>query len=450
MHIVTKMGSHVALAGLLVAGPSAPAWAASARITPTVLAVQRVAPAVVHIATDRISVRAGDGAVGIDPAEEAYAAEADAGLGADGSRISLGSGIIFDRRGYVLTNLHVVQAAASLSIIIADGRALAGEIIGRDEASDLAILRVRAGGDLTAADLGTSSDLRIGETLLVLGNPYALSHSVTVGVLSAIGRSVRAGRRVFTDFLQTDAAINRGNSGGPIVNLDGEVVGIATAIHAEGEGIGFAIPIDRAKRIVHSLLRDGTAQPAWIGLETKPAGEGVVRALGLGPGQGLIVTHAVPSGPAAAAGIVPGDVVVEAAGQPLRGASELDARLWNVPNGGALGLVYVRDGRRTRVEVKPLEARSPRLARIAAEVLGFQVGARPPGGKGVVVETVAATGPGASRGFARGDIIYELDGQSVDSVEQWNAAFYQALIHGTAMVLVQHGEAAYYIPLLLE
>ena len=181
---------------------------------------------------------------------------------------SLGSGVLIDASGIIVTNDHVIRGASAIHVVLADGRQLDAEVVGSDAANDLAVLRVQGKGPLPAARLGTSADLMIGETVVAIGSPLGLQKTVTVGVLSAIGRSFKAdNEQIFDDFLQTDAAINPGNSGGPLLNLDGDVIGINTAILASAQGIGFAIPVDKVRRIVTELKSFGRVRPAWVGID---------------------------------------------------------------------------------------------------------------------------------------------------------------------------------------
>lgn len=439
---------------LLAAGLSglatAPALPSEARRTPAVIAVERVAPAVVNVSTEQLVARREEPTAAADPfLEEIFDDVEGPTLRESFERASLGSGILIDARGHVLTNAHVVERASRIRISLSDRREFDAELVGTDPSSDVAVLRARTSERLPFVPLGTSDDLRIGETLLAIGNPFGLSHTVTMGVLSAKGRTVRAGKRSFADFLQTDAAINPGNSGGPIVNLDGQVVGIATAIYRSGPGIGFAIPIDRAARVVASLVSHGTAQSAWIGLEAKPADAAAIAALRLpGPGA-LVVTRVVAGGPAEDARVSAGDILVAVGEGPVATVAELDAALARAAPSAPVRLDLVRDGRRTTASVRPLTPGSARVPRIAAALLGMEV-ARPEAGAGVVIARVVTGGLAAARGFAAGDMLHEMDGIKLDAPETYHRAFYAALSKGSTMLLVQHGESAYYVPLVFE
>ena len=224
--------------------------------------MEKVAPAVVNISAEQTLRRRpsilDDFFFGFDPRRERRGQ-------------SLGSGSIIDPKGIIVTNGHVVSGASKITAMTKSGLELECEVVGADSDNDLAVLRVRRpSGPLPALKLGSSSDLMIGETIVAIGNPFGLSHTVTAGVVSAIGRTVKAeDNQTYTDFIQTDASINPGNSGGPLVNLDGEMVGVATAIIGGAQGIGFAIPVDRTRRIVDDLLRFGEVRAVWVGLRGK-------------------------------------------------------------------------------------------------------------------------------------------------------------------------------------
>src|ERR1043165_1097624 len=235
-----------------------PASVSPARRTPVVVVAHDVLPAVVNIQTEA-TIRRRE----IDPFFDPF------GIFGGGNREyhtqSLGSGFVWSSDGIIVTNNHVVEGASRITVNFNDGTQLAAKLIGVDPDSDLAVLRVNEKG-LTAAPVGTSGDLMIGETVVAVGNPFGLSGTVTTGVVSAVGRSVPSKEqgRTFTDFIQTDASINPGNSGGPLLNIEGKVIGVNVAIYAAGQGIGFAIPVDRARKVVEDLSRYGEVHSAWI------------------------------------------------------------------------------------------------------------------------------------------------------------------------------------------
>ena len=237
---------------------------------------------------------------------------------------SLGSGIILSADGEILTNEHVIADARRIVVKLDDGHEVEGEVVGEDQKTDLALVRVAVprGERLVPAPLGDSDLLRVGEWVVAVGDPFGLEHTVTAGIVSAKGRtsrdvSIGPASRHLWDFIQTDASINPGNSGGPLVNMAGEVVGINTAINPEGEGIGFAIPINLAKRLLPMLVRDGHVTRAFMGVLVAGVTDELAARLGFAGRGGALVVDVVPRGPADRAGVKPGDIVLEFDGQPV-------------------------------------------------------------------------------------------------------------------------------------
>src|SRR5712692_1476524 len=224
-------------------------------------------------------------------------------------RPGLGSGVIIDKRGLVLTNFHVVKGADEILIRLSDKREYRGQILGTDPKTDLAVIRFQPDHELTLATLGNSEALRVGEWAIAIGNPFGLDQTVTVGVISATGRS-EVGIATYENFIQTDASINPGNSGGPLVNLKGEVIGINTAIVAAGQGIGFAIPINMVKRVVDQLVDKGKVVRGWLGVALQPLSPDLAQSLGLAGTNGAVVGSTITGSPAAQAGLLQGDVIV--------------------------------------------------------------------------------------------------------------------------------------------
>jgi serine protease Do/serine protease DegQ len=224
-------------------------------------------------------------------------------------RPGLGSGVIIDKRGLVLTNFHVVKGADEILIRLSDKREYRGQILGTDPKTDLAVVKFQPDHDLTVAPMGNSDALRVGEWAIAIGNPFGLDQTVTVGVISATGRS-DVGIATYENFIQTDASINPGNSGGPLVNLKGQVVGVNTAIVAAGQGIGFAIPINMVKRVVDQLVDKGKVVRGWLGVALQPLSPDLAQSLGLAGTNGAVVGSTITGSPAAQAGLRQGDVIV--------------------------------------------------------------------------------------------------------------------------------------------
>jgi Do/DeqQ family serine protease len=324
-----------------------------------VVVAERVRPAVVHLGAVQVSRGGRALPPGLDdPAfrdffERFFGRRGGAG---DEFRLpALGSGVIVDRRGDVLTNFHVVRGADAVTVRLSSRREYRGQIVGTDARTDLAVVRFQPDGDLTVATLGDSDRLRVGEWAIAIGNPFGLDQTVTVGVISATGRS-DVGVATYENFIQTDASINPGNSGGPLVNLRGEVIGINTAIVATGQGIGFAIPVNMVKRVVGQLAARGRVSRGWLGVSLEPLTAELSADLGVpGPG-GVVVSLVRPDGPAAAAGLRQRDVIVSFDGTPVEGPSHLQRLVGEAEVGRRATLDVVRDRTRQRIVVRLGEA----------------------------------------------------------------------------------------------
>ena len=255
-------------------------------------------------------------------------------------RQGVGSGFIIDASGYVATNYHVVDGARAVSVTLDSGEVLPATVVGTDPRTDLALLRIDNGGDLPTLDFGDSDSARVGDWVLAIGNPFGLGGTATAGIISARGRDIRSGP--YDDFLQIDAAINSGNSGGPVFNAAGEVIGINTAIFSPtggNVGIGFAIPANQARRVLEDLRDDGAVSRGWLGVEIGP-----VAADGLEVSDGAAITAVVPDGPAAAAGLLPGDVIVRLDGAPIDSYRTLSRLVGSLDAGDEVELEVRRGG----------------------------------------------------------------------------------------------------------
>jgi S1-C subfamily serine protease len=266
-----------------------------------------------------------------------------------------GSGFVFADDGLILTNNHVVDCGASLTVTLPDRRQLAADLVGQDRDTDLAVLKVSA-ADLSAATLGDSSQLRPGQLVVAVGNPYGLQHTVTAGVVSALGRSLRSKNgRLMDNIIQTDAALNPGNSGGPLVTTAGDVVGVNTAMILGGQGLSFAVPINTARLFIPALLREGRVRRSYlgIGVQDVPLLRRVVRFYRLPSESGVLVVTVEPSGPAASAGIREGDIIVEFGGENVAGADDLHRFLTGDRIDQRLPLTVLRGTERFTVTVAP-------------------------------------------------------------------------------------------------
>jgi len=266
-----------------------------------------------------------------------------------------GSGFVFTPDGFVLTNSHVVEQAGAVSVTLPDGRRFGADVAGDDPETDLAVLKITA-PDLVAARLGDSSRLRAGQLVIAVGNPYGLQHTVTAGVVSALGRSLRArSGRLMDNIIQTDAALNPGNSGGPLVTSTGDVVGVNTAMIMGGQGLSFAVPINTAQLIIPALLRDGRVRRSYVGIGVQdvPLLRRVVCFFRLPSESGVLVVSVEAGGPASRAGLREGDIIVEFAGQTVSGADDLHRLLTEERIGLRLPMSVIRGTERLSLTVEP-------------------------------------------------------------------------------------------------
>jgi serine protease Do len=261
-----------------------------------------------------------------------------------------GSGVIVDEAGYILTNYHVVENAREIQVKLSDNETQSGEIVGLDPGTDLAVLKIRSGG-LIAAQWGDSDALQAGSLVWAVGNPLGLDRSVTFGIISAKNRRGLTGSP-YQDFLQTDAAVNPGNSGGPLVDVGGKIVGINTAIAGRAQGIGFSIPSRLAKEVYETLRSSGKVERGWLGVELSDVTPELARKFELKTLEGALVKTVLAGAPADKAGIQPGDVIVEWNGHPLADATELTLLVGKTEIGSQAAAVVIRDGKRTKVEIK--------------------------------------------------------------------------------------------------
>jgi S1-C subfamily serine protease len=271
-----------------------------------------------------------------------------------------GSGVLFTPDGLILTNCHVVEHSGPLTVVMTDGRSLRADLIGQDAHTDLAVIRVD-GSALPFATLGDSRAVRVGQIAIAIGNPYGFHHSVTAGVVSALGRSLRArSGRLMDDIIQTDAALNPGNSGGPLVTTRGEVIGVNTATILPAQGLCFAIASNTARFVAARLIRDGRIRRSYIGLagQTVPIPRAVARENQLAVTSGVFVVSVEPNSPAAAAGVKDGDVLLAFAGTPVTGVDDLHRLLTEEKIGEPTAITFLRSARRRKITVVPRESRS--------------------------------------------------------------------------------------------
>jgi len=277
----------------------------------------------------------------------------------------LGSGVIISADGYILTNNHVVESADEIEVVLQDSRRTRGKVIGTDPDTDLAILKITL-DRLPVVTLGNSDSLQVGDLVLAIGNPFGVGQTVTSGIVSALGRN-QLGINTFENFIQTDAAINPGNSGGALVDVNGNLMGINTAIYSRSGGsmgIGFAIPVSTAKLVLEGIVKEGVVRRGWIGVEPADLSPELMQTFGVKAERGVLITGVLQNGPAAQAGIRPGDVIVEVGGKQISNVSELLTRVAALKPGEAAAFRVLRRGDHLQLNVTPgLRPRPPRIPR---------------------------------------------------------------------------------------
>ena len=352
---------------------------------------------------------------------------------------SLGSGFVIDPSGILITNNHVIDGADEITANFSDGTKLIAEVIGRDEKTDIAVIRVKSDKPLAALKFGSSDIMRVGDWVMAIGNPFGLGGTVTVGIVSARNRNINSGP--YDNFIQTDAAINRGNSGGPLFNLDGEVIGINTAIISPtggSIGIGFAIPSETAVNVISQLREFGETRRGWLGVRIQEVTDDIAEGLSLAEAKGALVSGITEEGPAEEAGLLPGDVIVEFDGEPVDTMNELPRMVANQPIGTEVLVGVLRKGERQEVTVTlgRLEDAEKQLAALSGEdsegELAVPVVAGPLGlslsditptlrdeynikGKveGVVITDVTEGSVAAEKRIRSGDVIVEISQELV-------------------------------------
>jgi serine protease Do len=364
---------------------------------------------------------------------------------------ALGSGFLVDALGHVVTNAHVIDGADVVKVKLADDREFRAKVIGKDTRLDVAVLALQnAPHDLPAASLGQSDVTRVGEYVVAIGNPFGLGHTVTMGIVSAKGRTIGAGP--YDDFIQTDASINPGNSGGPLFNLRGQVVGINTAINPNGKGIGFAIPIDAVKQVLPQLIATGHVARGRMGVVIQPMDADLAQAVGLDHAHGALVEEVEPGSPADQVGIKAGDVILSVDGQDVPHSEDLPRMVASHAPGTQVRLAVWHDRKQsdkamTLASLKDENARGEATPSGPAEAtpdsasLGIAIGEED--GK-VVVERVAPDGPADGK-LRRGDVIEEIDHQPVHGSADLVTRLKATPVDRPVLLRVRHGDQARYV-----
>jgi len=376
---------------------------AAERRTPVVVAVERAMPAVVSLEC------------------EVQQTSPFLMMGGSYTATSDGSGVLIDADGVVLTNAHVVQGAGRITAQLPDGRTFNARVLGLEQDLDLAVLQLDDASGLPTVVLGTSSDLMLGETVIALGNPYGLDHTVSTGVVSTVSREMEIAEGVYQTYVQTDAAINPGNSGGALVNIDGDLIGVNTAVHSAGQGIGFAIPADRAVKVAHDLMRFGSVRAPWLGVDLVDVSAYKLRGTPLS--EGAVQVSWVHDGGPAAGKLQKGDLLYKVDDRPIHSRADLNAFLAESAPGRSVGLDVYRGSSHRRVTLSTGAADSASWARTLEDVLGITLA---PSQGGLVVETAHPQGAWVRYRLRVGDVIEAVDGRTVGTAEQLAAALVAA------------------------
>jgi serine protease Do len=377
---------------------------------------------------------------------------------------SLGSGVIVSKDGYILTNNHVVEKAEKLSVVVGDNKTYAAKIIGTDPPTDVAVIKIE-GKDLPVASLGNSDGVKIGQWVIAVGNPFQLMHTVTAGIISAKGRS-SVGLADYEDFIQTDASINPGNSGGALADLDGNVIGINTAITSPSGGnigIGFAIPINMARQVMSTLMSEGKISRGYLAIYPQDIDQDLAKALKLKSTEGSLVADVTPDGPADKAGIKRGDVIVEFDGKKVENSIQLRNMVAQVTPGKTVEVVLIRNGNEMKIDVrleerpKGPESESPAqeqpeeqtsrklgmsiqtLTPDLAEQLGYK------NAKGVVITDIAAGSPADDAGLQTGDLIQEVNRRAVQTTQDFENRVKNLKSEDVVALLVRRGANTFFV-----
>jgi serine protease Do len=456
------VGLSVLGIGFRVPLSSAASMAALENRPPSFAAIaKRTMPIVVNISTT--TQRAARGTSN-DPLEEFFGRFFGEVPSRENSPRSLGSGILISKDGEILTNFHVVRSADAIRVKLADQTEYDARLVGKDDRTDLALIKIRkSGGNLPFARLGSSSQLEVGDWVMAIGNPFGLEHTVTAGIVSAKGRVIGAGP--YDNFIQTDASINPGNSGGPLINAVGEVVGVNSAIFSQNGGnigIGFAIPIDLAKKVADQLRKNGRVIRGWLGIRAQDVTPQTAASMGIArpAAEMAVVTEVAENSPAAEAGIKTGDLIVELNGKPVPKSHELPSLIADTPPNQKVTLKIIHENKEQTVTVKigeladdndasqQIEAKDPelglRVQRItpeAARRLGLG------STKGVLVVEVQPGSPADQVGLQPADVIREVNQRPVNNVKDFERVARQGRRGDRILLLVQRGDNAVFFAL---
>jgi len=433
-------------------------WAENLRESAIVKAVQKVSPVVVNISSE-FQVRKRTNpfyGFGVDPSLESFFRDFfDPGFEQKYQRTSLGSGVIIDgKRGFILTNKHVIVKGSTITVGLKDGREFTAQIVGADPDSDLAVLRISAQKVLPAIEMGDSADLMIGETVIAIGNPFGFSNTVTTGVISAKNRSIQSDNMVYHDFIQTDASINPGNSGGPLLNINGELIGINTAIFAKAQGIGFAIPINKAKRIVTDLIRYGEVIPAWIGITVQDLDAELANYLKVPNIEGVLVKKVEHTGPAFKTGVREGDILVSIGSRNMHSKMDFERSMGSIQAGETIDIKILRNSKTESFSVTSSIFPKELALELAKSLLGISVDNisaknrkifKTYAKEGVIISDLHRQSYLARIGARPGDVIRQLDDISIKNIDDFKKAIIKYRQKKSLVMVLQREDQRYNI-----
>jgi Do/DeqQ family serine protease len=433
------------------------------RETAVVKAVREVSPAVVNISSAyEVRKRTSPfSEFGLNPFfEEFFRDFFDPRFQRRQQHTSLGSGVIIDgQKGLILTNAHVIQKTGTIKVMLENELEFEARIVGADPDSDLAVLKIDSDSQLPAVKMGSSDDLMIGETVIAIGNPFGFSHTVTTGVISAVNRSIRAEDRVYHDFIQIDASINPGNSGGPLLNIKGDLIGINTAIYAKAQGIGFAIPISKARKIISDLIQYGEVKQAWIGITVQDMDETLASYLEVPGKRGVIIKSVESKSPAEKSGLKESDIILSIGDKKVHSVSDYESAVKSLAAGDTMKAGLWRNGKKKTVVVNtrlfPLEL----AEELAYNLLGIRVDDitksarqkyRLATREGVVISQINQRSYLASIGAEPGDVIRQIDDYTIQNRDDFKKAIVKFRLKNSMVLLLQRGGQGYYITVNLS
>lgn len=428
------------------------------RETAVVRAVRKVSPAVVNISSEHTVKERFNPFSGFktDPFFDSFFKDFfDHGFEQQPKRSNLGSGVIIDgKRGLIITNAHVIANTGIIKIILKDEREFTARIVGADPDSDLAVLRIETKERLPSINMSARDDLLIGETVIAIGNPFGFSNTVTTGVISAVNRSIRTENRVYLDFIQIDASINPGNSGGPLLNINGELIGINTAIYAKAQGIGFAIPISKARKTISDLIKYGEVMQPWIGVTVQNINKRLARYLKFSGKTGVLVKAVYKNSPAKKAGIRDGDIITSIGSIKINSDEDYYTVMRGFAAGDILNIHIWRNNGNITIKVAAKLFPMGLAPDLAYRLLGVKVENlsiknrlfyKTKEKKGVVISDLYHKSYLARIGVKPGDIIRQIDDLTINNKTDFNKAVVKYRQRKSLIILLQRGVQGYYI-----